>query len=76
VFPSSSLGSSPLLKTSEAAVHLGLAESTLEKMRVYGGGPKFVRPSRRAIRYRLDDLNQFLEEKVFGSTSEYAALVH
>ena len=61
-----------VLKTDEAASHLGLSVSTLEKMRVYGNGPRFVRAV-RAIRYRPEDLQAYLAARVVGSTSEKAA---
>ena len=35
----------PLLTPAEAAAHLRVSKSYLDKLRVYGGGPKFLRPS-------------------------------
>jgi predicted DNA-binding transcriptional regulator AlpA len=64
---------SNIMRTRDAAAYIGLAESTLEKRRVSGGGPKFIRLG-RSIRYRVEDLEAFLAEHVFGSTSEYAAV--
>jgi len=43
------------LTTKEAAAWLSLVPNTLEKMRVYGGGPPF-RKHGRHVRYHLDDL--------------------
>lgn len=63
-------GISPALTTAQAAACVGLAESTLEKMRVYGGGPRFVRYSRKAVRYLLSDLESWMAAKTVGSTSE------
>ena len=40
-----------LLDTKAAATILALSESTLEKMRVYGNGPEFLKLG-RAVRYR------------------------
>jgi predicted DNA-binding transcriptional regulator AlpA len=57
------------LKTPDAAKLLGLSASTLEKYRIDGSGPKFVRLG-RAIRYRPSDLNAFLEDNVRISTSD------
>ncbi len=65
-----------MLKTNEAALVCGLAESTLEKRRLYGGGPKFVKFG-RAVRYRMEDLIEFAKDNIFSSTSEYGrAMVH
>jgi hypothetical protein len=38
---------------------------------VYGGGPKFLRPSKRKILYRKSDLDVWAAERTFTSTSEY-----
>jgi len=59
-----------LLNTPQAAQYLGLGKTTLEKARVYGKGPKYVRMG-RAVRYRPADLDAWLEGRVFVSTSEY-----
>jgi len=40
----------------EAAAFLAVKVSTLQAWRVRGGGPRFVRPSRRLIRYTRRDL--------------------
>ncbi|MEL6568289.1 MAG: helix-turn-helix domain-containing protein [Pseudomonadota bacterium] len=46
----------------EAASYLGLAVSTLNKWRTYGGGPRFMRLG-RAIRYRQSELDNYLSEQ-------------
>jgi excisionase family DNA binding protein len=61
-----------LLNTVEAAKYLHLAVPTLEKLRVYGGGPRFVRLG-RAVRYRPADLEAWLESRVRTSTSDTGA---
>jgi len=55
--------------TDGAARHLGLAVSTLEKMRVYGDGPPFVKLG-RSVRYRIGDLETYLAQHVVDSTSQ------
>ena len=60
---------SPNLKTSEAAAYLNVEPTTLEQWRWNGRGPRFVKIS-RAVRYRLSDLDAFLEARVFSSTTE------
>ncbi|MEO0871716.1 MAG: helix-turn-helix domain-containing protein [Pseudomonadota bacterium] len=54
----------------EAASYLGLAVSTLNKWRVYGGGPRFMRLG-RAIRYRQSELDAFLSEQTVGAGSQH-----
>ena len=49
-----------VLRTPEAAEYLGLAASTLEKKRLTGGGPRFVRLG-RAIGYDFADLDAWLD---------------
>ncbi len=58
-----------LLTTAEAAEILRLSQPHLEKMRIYGRGPRFVRLG-RAIRYRRADLLAWIEASLIGSTSE------
>jgi excisionase family DNA binding protein len=59
-----------LLKVTEAANHLGLSASTLNKWRMSGQGPKFVKLG-RAVCYRASDLDAWLESSCRSSTSEY-----
>ena len=61
-----------LLSAREAAALLHLSERTLERFRVSGTGPKFVRLG-RSIRYRLADIEAYIASRVVGSTSERAA---
>jgi predicted site-specific integrase-resolvase len=58
-----------LLTQREAALLLRLSERTLERWRVAGIGPRFVRLNRR-IRYRQQDLDAHVAARVVGSTSE------
>lgn len=66
--PLASLG--PVLRTPAAAQHLGLATSTLEKLRVFGGGPRFLRIGVRAVGYSLPDLDNWLRDRAQLSTSD------
>ena len=61
-----------LLKQPQAAEYLGVSHSFLEKRRIYGGGPKFVKIGRR-VAYRQADLEQWVSKHVHESTSEPAA---
>jgi hypothetical protein len=48
-----------LLDVRQAAAWLGLSKSTLDKMRCYGIGTRFIRATSRAIRYDPRDLHDF-----------------
>ena len=63
---------SELLTVSEAARWAKVSESFLNKARLTGAGPKFVRLG-RSIRYRLADLEAWVQGSAAGSTSEYGA---
>jgi hypothetical protein len=59
----------PFLATPEAAEWLDLKPNTLEKMRVYGGGPLF-RKHGRMVRYHVDDLVAWSQSQCRRSTSQ------
>ncbi len=59
-----------LLNQRQAASLIGVSERTLECWRCRGGGPPFVKISRRAVRYRRQDIDQWVGERVQHSTSE------
>jgi len=58
-----------MLTVHEAADYLRLSQRTLERLRVSGLGPKFVKCG-RSIRYRQTDLEQWIASRVVRSTSE------
>src|SRR5262249_25851719 len=60
-----------LLTQAEAARILRLSERTLERLRVTGGGPSFVKAN-RSVRYRESDIEQWIAARVVSSTSEEA----
>jgi len=57
-----------LLTTREAAGYLRLAITTLEHWRLEGRGPAWFRLSKRQIRYRRADVDQWLAETNEGVT--------
>lgn len=59
----------PFLTTPEAARYLTLKPNTLEKMRVYGGGPQY-RKHGRHVRYHLDDLIAWSDLRKKDMTSD------
>lgn len=62
----------PLLTTAQAAALLGLSPRTLGGLRLRGGGPRYVRLSARAVRYRREDLAAWIEAGVRTNTAEAA----
>jgi predicted DNA-binding transcriptional regulator AlpA len=60
-----------LLTEQEVAALLNVTPRTLQKWRVEGGGPAYVRISRRCIRYRITDIKDWTQNRVKSSTSEY-----
>ena len=63
---------SAVLNTPEAAAYLDVKPATLEQWRWNGRGPRYCKLG-RSCRYRITDLNDFLEERVFSSTTEATA---
>jgi predicted DNA-binding transcriptional regulator AlpA len=59
-----------LLTQREAASVLRLSQRTLERLRVSGLGPKFIRCGLRNIRYRQSDIDDWIGRRVVRSTSE------
>ena len=58
-----------ILRTPEAAEYVGLSASTLEKKRIDGSGPTFVKLG-RAVGYDLATLDAWLERRQRTSTSD------
>lgn len=57
------------LTVNAAAQYVGLSASTLNKLRVFGGGPIFLKLGRR-IAYDVTDLDAWLATKKRLSTSD------
>jgi excisionase family DNA binding protein len=62
------------LTPKQAAGYLRVSKSYLDKLRVYGGGPRFLRFGRKIL-YRKSGLNLWAAERSFNSTSEYRKTV-
>jgi predicted DNA-binding transcriptional regulator AlpA len=50
------------LRVGEAAVHLGIATATLNKLRSYGRGPAYSKLGRVVV-YDVEDLDRYAEER-------------
>ena len=61
-----------LLAVAEAATYLSLSPSTLNKLRVKGGGPRYVKIGGKIL-YDVRDLDQWIEDHKRNSTSDQAA---
>jgi hypothetical protein len=59
-----------LLRPSDAAAFLDLTPRFLEMRRFRGGGPPFIRVSRRCVRYLMSDLQTWVEERRRTSTAD------
>lgn len=60
----------PLLTTKEAARYLSVSEAFLERDRWAGARIPFVRIGSRTVRYRKDDLESYISDQLYRSTSE------
>jgi predicted DNA-binding transcriptional regulator AlpA len=63
-------GAAPLLSEKQVAAMLGLEPPTLRNWRVKGQGPRFVRLSRRAVRYSRADVEEWVASRRRRSTSD------
>ncbi len=64
------------LTTVECAAILRLSPRTLERMRVQGGGPRYVKAGsglRSKVLYPMADIAAWTDARTFHSTSEYVA---
>ena len=59
-----------LLTEKEVAQRTGFSIRTLQSWRMRGGGPSFVRISARCIRYRPQDVEAWIEQRLRTSTSD------
>ncbi|MEM7620188.1 MAG: helix-turn-helix domain-containing protein [Pseudomonadota bacterium] len=62
------------LTSDEAAKLLRLSTRTLERMRVTGDGPRFMKAGtgkRSRVLYKTSDISEWLENNAYHSTSEY-----
>jgi predicted DNA-binding transcriptional regulator AlpA len=58
------------VRTPDAAARLGCAAQTLERWRIEGGGPPFVKLSPKIVVYDLVDLDSWADARKVSSTSE------
>ncbi len=67
-------GEDRVLTTKQLAQYLGISTRSLERFRVDGSGPKFVKLGADKLRarvvYRWSDVQAWLGSNTFGSTAE------
>lgn len=61
------------LDTEASAKFLDVTPRKMEKMRQFGDGPKFVRVSKKCVRYRVKDLIEYQELHLQSNTIQGAA---
>ena len=61
------------MRAPEAARYIGLAPSTLAKMRVRGDGPLYAKAGPRVVLYSQNDLDDWLKQRLRRSTSDDSA---
>lgn len=58
--------------TEQAAEYLGCSASYIKKLRQIGGGPEWTRLfARKGVRYWQSELDRWLSERRFTSTTDY-----
>lgn len=67
------LAAGALLTVKEAAAYLRVSKSYVDKLRVSGDGPEYMRLGKRKILYATADLEAWAASRRHRSTSEYAA---
>jgi hypothetical protein len=61
------------LNVPQAADYTNISKSSLDKLRVYGGGPLYIKVGARVIYDRVD-LDAWLEGKKVANTSQQSAV--
>jgi len=64
-----------ILNTQQAASYIGMSKAFLERDRWAGARIPFIKVGSRAVRYRLGDLDTFLDSQVRQSTSDQGNMV-
>ncbi len=60
-----------LLTPAQAGDLLAMTKGALAQLRYLGSGPRFVRVSGRSIRYRPQDLDEWIEANLFTKAASH-----
>jgi len=60
------------LSPKEAAAYLGISKSKCDKLRTYGGGPRYFKLDHRVV-YDIADLDAWVAARARANTSQNAA---
>lgn len=60
-----------LVSESQASEIIGMKVSTLRYWRITGEGPAFIKVGGRCVRYKLCDINEWIESRRYRSTAEF-----
>ena len=63
-----------LLTTKQAAKHLGVSSAFLERDRWAGAKIPFIKLGTRSIRYRVSDLDAYIESKAKRNTFDFGQI--
>ena len=69
--PSHFVSNDEVMRVKEASAFLRVSKSFLDKLRVSGGGPEFIRLGARKVLYRKQDLEAWMRSRRFENTSQY-----
>lgn len=61
-----------LLTRTQAAEYLGITPRALQQLNYLGTGPTFVIVGTRTVRYRLADLDQYIEDRTYTRSGDAA----
>jgi excisionase family DNA binding protein len=61
------------LNIAETAKYLGVPARTLDRWRISGQGPVFIKLGPRQVRYRKVDLDRWMDERAFRSVADASA---
>lgn len=65
------MSSEVLLTVEDAALRLKISKHTLNRWRVTGEGPPFIKYGPRLVRYKQEALDAWALDRTRGSTREY-----
>ena len=68
--PSQKAPQAVLWTEKETSKYIGFDARTLQSWRMKGTGPRYVQISPRCIRYRPEDIDQWIKERLRRSTSD------